>query len=121
VEQAVFINYRHDDAGWAAHVVAAALRRRLGPDRVFLDNSSIALGTAFAHEIESAVRRSGVLLALVGSRWDTTRLHDSADWVRREILLARANGARIVPVLVDGATLPPDPTLPKELRFLAAL
>jgi hypothetical protein len=62
-----------------------------------------------------------VLLALVGSRWDTTRLHDSADWVRREILLARANGARIVPVLVDGATLPPDPTLPKELRFLAAL
>lgn len=89
--------------------MAEALRRRLGPDRVFLDNSSIALGTAFAHEIEieSAVRRSGVLLALVGSRWDTTRLHDPADSVRREILLARDKGARIVPVLVNGATLPP--------------
>src|SRR5689334_20573805 len=97
----VFVNYRREDTGWTANSVADALRRRLGPERVFLDNSSIALGAAFAQAIEDAVRRSGMLLALVGPRWDTARLRDPQDWVRREILLARESDVTVAPVLVD--------------------
>jgi hypothetical protein len=62
----VFLNYRRRDTGWAATVVADALRRRLGASsQVFLDNRSIGLGEAFGKALEDGVRRSGVLLALI--------------------------------------------------------
>jgi hypothetical protein len=121
VRPGVFVNYRRDDTGWAANLLADALRRRLGPDRVFLDNSSIALGAAFANEIEDAVLRSTALLALIGPHWDTARLHDPQDWVRRELLLAEERGVTIIPVLVDRPSLPPAAALPLELRFVTGL
>jgi hypothetical protein len=122
----VFVNYRRDDAGWAATVTADALRRRLGPAvEVFLDNRSIRLGTAFAGALEDGVRRSAVLLVLIGPRWDRPplrdRLQDRDDWVRTEILLAREHGATVVPVLVDRADVPEARDLPEELRFLPGL
>jgi hypothetical protein len=119
VERGVFVSYRRADTGWAANVLTAALRRRTA--QVFQDNSSIALGTAFADVIEDAVRSSAVLVALIGQQWDTARLHDPQDWVRREIQLAHACGTRVVPVLVDRAARPDRTALPPELRFLADL
>jgi hypothetical protein len=121
VERGVFVSYRRVDAGWTANLVADALRDRLGAERVFLDNSSISLGGAFAQEIEDAVRHSAALLALIGMRWDTARLHDPQDWVRRELLLARDHGVRIIPVLVDRPSLPPEAHLPRKLGFLTGL
>jgi len=121
VGREVFVSYRRDDTGWTANLLADALRRRLGPEGVFLDNSSIALGAAFAKEIEDAVLRSTVLLALIGPRWDTARLHDPQDWVRRELLLAREHGATIIPVLVDRPALPLPAALPAELQFVRGL
>jgi hypothetical protein len=121
----VFINYRRDDTGWVANTVAKALRQRLGADRVFLDTSSIALGNAFARTIEDSVRHSAVLLVLIGPRWTeaplSERLADPRDWVRREILLAKDNGLRIIPVLVDRTDVPEKRSLPEGLRFLPSL
>ena len=38
----VFVNYRRDDTGWAAKLLADALRRRLGSSaNLFIDNRSI--------------------------------------------------------------------------------
>lgn len=121
----VFVNYRRDDTGWAANALADALRRRLGPGAVFLDNSSIGLGRAFAQELEDGVRRSAALVALIGPGWDEPplldRLFDDQDWVRRELRLADDHGVLVVPVLVDRSD-PPRPTrLPEPLRFVAAL
>jgi hypothetical protein len=65
-----FVNNRHDDTGWAANVVAEALRRRLGRSSdVFIDNQSIGPGQPFAQVLEDGVRRSEVLVALIGQRW----------------------------------------------------
>ena len=66
----VFVNYRRDDTGWAAKLLADALRRRLGPSssNVFLDNRSIDLGEAFAEALKDGVRRSAVLVVLIGPR-----------------------------------------------------
>jgi TIR domain len=85
----VFVNYRHDDTGWAARLLADALRRPLGSaSSVFLDNRSIALGEAFAEALQDGVRRSAVLVVLIGPRWDEPplgdRLADPEDRVRRE-------------------------------------
>jgi hypothetical protein len=119
----VFVNYRRDDTGPAASALATALRLRIGPGRVFLDNSSIPLGEAFSAVIEDAVRSSAVLAALIGPGWDVPPLHerldDEQDWVRREILLAERSGAAVVPVLVDRDTLPAAADLPEELGFLS--
>ena len=118
----VFVNYRRDDTGPAARALAAALRLRIGPGRVFLDNSSIPLGEAFSAVIEDAVRSSAVLAVLIGPGWDgpplRERLDDEQDWVRREILLAADTGAAVVPVLVDRDALPAADALPEALRFL---
>ena len=122
----VFISYRRADTGWAANVLADALRRRLGQSlEVFLDNRSINLGEAFARALEDAVRRSAALLVLIGPRWDEPplvgRLLDPKDWVRKEILLAQGVGATIIPVLVDREHVPAGSSLPDNLRFLAGL
>ena len=122
----VFVNNRHDDTGWAANVVAEALRRRLGRSSdVFIDNQSIGLGQPFAQVLEDGVRRSAVLLALIGQRWAEPPLLDrlfmADDWVRREILLAKSQESTVVPVLVDRVNLPSAAALPEELQFLSAL
>ncbi|HEY0816848.1 MAG TPA: toll/interleukin-1 receptor domain-containing protein, partial [Pseudonocardia sp.] len=109
----------------AGDAVADALRRRLGPTEVFLDNRSIGLGQAFGKVLRDGVRQAAVLLALIGPRWAEgpllERLHDPADWVRHEILLAREHRTMIIPVLVDRPTFPETVTLPDQLRFLASL
>lgn len=121
----VFVNYRRDDSGWAANAVADALRRRMTADGVFLDNSSISLGRAFAQEIVNAVERSTVVLSLIGPTWDTPamldRLADPEDWVRRELLLAQERSIRTIPVLVDRDNIPDNGSLPAELQFLTGL
>jgi hypothetical protein len=118
----VFINYRREDTGWAANALADALRRRLGPNQVFLDNSSILLGQQFERALEDGVRRSGVLVALIGPGWDRPplldRLQDPGDWVRRELILAEQHGVLTIPVLVDRQDLPTQAGLPAELGFL---
>jgi hypothetical protein len=64
-------------------------------------------------------------VVLIGPRWDepplVARLADPEDWVRQEVLMARDQGARIIPVLVDRMTLPAEVSLPKELRILRGL
>jgi len=47
-----------------------------------------------------------------------SRLHDPHDVVRRELEAALRTGRRLVPVLVDRATLPDPAQLPSELRPL---
>jgi hypothetical protein len=121
----VFINYRRDDSGWAANAVGEALRQRLGPDQVYLDNSSIELGRRFARVITDAVRRSDALIALIGPRWEVPplgdRLADPDDWVRQEILMAKKADILIVPVLVDRTKEPLATALPTDLQFLPEL
>jgi hypothetical protein len=122
----VFVNYRRDDTGWAANLLTDTLRRRLGYSaEVFIDNRSIDLGEAFAKVLEDGIRRSAVLVVLIGQRWTepplVDRLFDAIDWVRREILLAHQQGSTVVPVLVDRDSLPAAAVLPDQLQFLPGL
>jgi hypothetical protein len=66
-----------------------------------------------------------VLLAVIGPRWLAAegdagrRLDDPQDWVRLEIEAAIERRVRVIPVLVDGATMPPARDLPPSLQPLA--
>lgn len=68
------------------------------------------------------------MLVVIGQRWfepvegaKEPRLHDPRDWVRREIELGLRGGTRVIPVLVDGATIPDKDRLPLSLAALPTL
>lgn len=121
----VFINYRSDNGGHAAHMLDAALCRRLGPAAVFLDNRSIRPGADYPPELLDKARGAEVLVAVIGPGWEnargpdgTRRLDAEDDWVRREIREATAYGVRVVPVLVGARTRLAEADLPADIRSL---
>lgn len=123
----LFVNYRSCDQPWAAVILDQLLSGRFGDDAVFLDSRSMAPGTEFDKTLLVAVRRSAVLLVVVGDRWAAAgdplgrRLIDSRqDWVRREIVAAFSAGTTVVPVLIDETPQLRAETLPSSIRRLAA-
>jgi hypothetical protein len=123
---AIFISYRREDAAGEAGRLSDHLARRFGEARVFIDIDTIAPGTDFIVELDRALADTKVLLVIIGRRWldaaDATgarRLDRADDFVRREIHSALSRGVRIVPVLVQGATMPSEADLPKPLAKLA--
>jgi hypothetical protein len=122
----IFVSYRRDDTGWAAGWLFDRLASHFGRDQIFKDVDSIELGDDFVEVITTAVGASHALLALIGDRWLTVtgqdgqrRLDNSGDFVRLEIEAALARGVRVIPILVDGARMPPADLLPPSLAPLA--
>jgi hypothetical protein len=90
------------------------------------DVDTIEPGLDFAEAIAAAVGSCQVLLALIGDRWlDSTdrkgrrKLDDANDLVRLEIQAALERNIRVIPVLVDGVTMPTAEELPASLAGLA--
>jgi hypothetical protein len=72
------------------------------------------------------VAESRILIAIIGPDWvghikDETkrRIDDPADFVRIEISAALERDIPVIPLLVHGATMPPENELPEELKALA--
>ncbi|GAA2740177.1 toll/interleukin-1 receptor domain-containing protein [Kitasatospora cinereorecta] len=122
----IFVNYRTNDEDTTATLIERELSRRFGTDRVFRASKSIRIGQAFPQELLTAVRRSSVLLAVIGPRWADARtadgrraLDDPEDWTRREIVEAFESGALVVPVLVGRTTRLDRHDLPDTIAGLA--
>jgi hypothetical protein len=123
----VFICYRRElDAGWAPWLYDR-LADRFSPDRIFMDLDSIAAGDDFAEVITQSVASCRVLIAMIGKGWSGAtdadgrqRLADPADFVRLEIESAFQHGVRVIPLLVEGATMPPPADLPDSLAPLVS-
>jgi len=123
----IFISYRRADSRVSSGRIYAWLSERL-EGRVFMDVEGIPPGDNFVKAIRGEIERSTLLLAIIGKDWCTAagedgafRLDQREDFVRREILAAINNGVRIVPVLVNGATMPQENDLPASLRPLVRL
>jgi hypothetical protein len=121
----IFVSYRRDDTRQAAGRLADALADRFGAKRLFRDIETIELGVDFTVALNQALASCVVMLVLIGDKWLTIqnaagqrRLDDSADWIRQEITIALQRGIRVVPVLVDGASLPAEADLPEAMRPL---
>ncbi|MEQ6342080.1 MAG: TIR domain-containing protein [Gammaproteobacteria bacterium] len=122
----VFINYRRGDARSEAGRLFDWLSQYFGKDQVFMDVSgSIEPGLEFDRVIEKAVSSCKVLIVVIGKQWLTVvdekgnrRLEDANDFVRMEISAALKRDIRVVPVLVEGATMPEEGSLPEDLKRL---
>jgi serine/threonine protein kinase len=122
----VFVCYRTEDSADVAGRITDHLVMRLGPESVFKDVDTIPLGANFRTYLENVVNCCVVQLVIIGRSWldvrdenGESRLNDSADWVRIEIEAALARDIPIIPLLVQGASMPKEKQLPPSLRELA--
>ena len=121
----IFISYRRAETAYPAGWLYDRLANRYGVSQIFKDVDSIELGDNFVEVITRAVGSCDVLLALVGNQWLTTtdargrrRIDDPNDFVRLEIETALTRNIRVIPILVEGATMPPAEDLPPSLASL---
>jgi hypothetical protein len=122
----VFISYRRDDTAGHAGRLYDSLVARLGPDaHVFMDVDDIEPGVDFTEVLHDAVSSCDVMLALIGPRWSgvtaldgTRRLDDPSDYLVNEIGTALDRNVRVIPILVDGASMPRMQDLPDRLKSL---
>jgi hypothetical protein len=124
----IFISYRREDSAASAGRVYDRLIGRFPSNRIFIDVDNIAPGVDFVKAIEKSVESCDVLISVVGKRWLTAtdedgrrRLDNTDDFVRLEIATALKRGIRVIPVLVDGASMPRSGELPDELKSLVRL
>ncbi len=120
----IFISYRRDDAAGYAGRLYDRLVAQFGQARVFMDVEGIEPGADFVDAIERAVGSCEILIVIIGHDWlakdpaGKRRLDEPADFVRLETATALKRGIRVVPVLVEGATIPRAEDLPADLAPL---
>ena len=121
----IFISYRRDDAAAHAGRLSDKLREYFGKDEIFMDIDNIQPGEDFVEVIEQAVGACEILIAVIGRSWlsdndqNTGRLSNPNDFVRLEIATALNRNIRVIPVLVERATMPRPQDLPEDLSKLS--
>lgn len=121
----VFISYRRADSADVTGRLYDRLVARFSSRKVFKDVDSIPLGVDFRRHIENEVSACSVLLVIIGKTWlgpsegrAGFRIHDPGDFVRIEVEAALKRDIPVIPVLVQGATLPAERDLPSSLQTL---
>ncbi|PZV05281.1 MAG: hypothetical protein DCF32_11300 [Leptolyngbya sp.] len=123
--KSVFISYRRLTSKDITGRIYDRLVAHFGENSVFKDVDSIPFGVNFCHHLEQEVSHCPVLLAIIDPQWlrvtdahGNPKLANPSDWVRVEIEAALRRDRLVIPVLVNGATLPDDTALPEGLRGL---
>ena len=120
----IFINYRRDDASHLAGRLYDRLAAHFPKKQIFIDVDNLDPGVDFVEAIEQSVGSCDVLIAVIGKRWLTSeaegsrRLDNPDDFVRLEIATALKRNIRVIPVLVDDASMPRASELPDDLKSL---
>jgi len=121
----IFISYRRSDSTDIAGRLYDRLADDFGREAVFKDVDSIPLGLDFKEYLNEQVGKCDVLLAVIGDRWldasdanGNKRLEDPYDFVRIEIESALDKNIPVIPLLVRGASMPNEESLPSSLRKL---
>jgi hypothetical protein len=125
----IAISYRRSDSAAMAGRIFDRLTSHYGKHQVFMDVNKIPIGVDFRAHIDETLRRTDVVLALIGADWlgprgdGPPRILDRDDPVRVEIETALARRRRVIPVLLDGAKMPDGGLMPPsfgEFAFLNA-
>ena len=122
----IFISYRRADSAGYAGRIYDRLAAHFGKEAIFMDVDTIQAGLDFVEVLENAVQSCDVVVALLGRQWlnikdeaGKRRLDNHQDFVRIEVATALSRGIRVIPVLVDGTSMPNSSQLPDNLKPLA--
>ena len=117
----IFINYRREDVAGFARSLFDRLRAHFGDNQVFMDVSNIEPGLDFIDTIDKSLKSCEALLVLIGPDWESVCVERSGepdDFVRIEVAAALKRNVRVIPVLVQGATMPDEANLPEDIKPL---
>jgi len=124
--ESIFISYRRQDSADITGRIYDRLIERCGTSAVFKDVDAIPLGVDFRKYLQDSVSKCNILLAVVGKNWLEARsengkrsLEDPRDYLRIEIETALQRDIPVIPVLVQGASMPHEEELPSALQALA--
>ena len=122
----VFVSYRRGDSEGQARALNFELVKLIGKDSVFMDVDSIALGQDFRRILHERLESCDLMLTLIGPGWldakdaaGNRRLESATDFVRQEIAAALKRNIPVIPVLLQGAQMPPAERLPEDVKELA--
>jgi hypothetical protein len=117
----IILSYRRDDSAGVTGRIFDRLTQEFGTDRVFMDIDSMPAGVDFHEHLQQILADCGALLVVIGKSWRSqrkgqpARIMDPDDWVRIEVETALERGIPVVPLLIDGASLPSREQLPESL------
>ena len=120
-QSTIILSYRREDSAGVTGRIFDRLTQEFGTDRVFMDIDSMPAGVDFHDHLQQILADCGALLVVVGKSWRSqrkgqpARIMDPDDWVRIEVETALDRGIPVVPLLVDGASLPTRDQLPESL------
>jgi len=122
----IFISYRRTDTADISRRLYDALVKRLGQRSVFRDVDTLVKGENFRAGIERFLINSDVMLVMIGRQWldvrdektHLRRLDDPEDPVRTEVEMGLRQVKTVIPVLVNGAPIPDEESLPRRLSQL---
>jgi hypothetical protein len=121
----VFISYRRDDSAATAGHMAELLSNIPAIKGVFLDVENIESGEDFQQRIQSSLDKCSHVLVLIGPDWSgpvgtdgKRRIFEPHDFVRWEARLSLQSQVKVIPILLDAATMPRAADLPEDLHAL---
>jgi len=119
----IFISYRRQDSDDITGRIYDRLIQHFGEEAIFRDVDSIRLGVDFRKSLEEAIGNCNLLLVVIGRTWlrknrGKRKIDDPQDFVRIEIEAALLRGIPIIPLLVQGASLPTEDQVPASLQPL---
>jgi len=122
----ILISYRREDSADVTGRIYDRLIQQFGREGVFKDVDSIPLGVDFRRYLDEQVAKCDVFLAVIGRDWmkakgrkGNSRLEDPGDFVRIEVESALKRQIPVIPVLVGGASIPPEDRLPASMQDLS--
>lgn len=92
---------------------------------MFMDIDNIPFGIDFRDHIQGALTHTDILIVVVGPKWlgpgkrGRNRIEEETDPVRIEVETALRRAIPVIPVLVDGTSMPKPEALPDGLRDFA--
>lgn len=123
----IFISYRRADSRTFTNRIYDRLRGAFRKRNVFKDIDNLPIGRDFRDVLREATSDCEVMLVIIGPDWLTItdeagnrRLDDPKDFVRLEVEAGlQRHDILVVPLLVDGASMPSADELPETLQELA--
>jgi Tol biopolymer transport system component len=121
----IFISYRRAESHAVTDRIYDHLSAQYGASALFKDVDNIPVGEQFPVVITEAIIQCAVVLVIIGPHWATItnetgqpRLHDPNDFVRQEVETGLRHHKRVIPILVEDASMPAPDDVPPSLRPL---
>ena len=122
----IFLNYRRDDARWPASILYYWLAQSFPREHLFMDVAGyIRPGDDFVEVLKAKLSDCKIMIVVIGPQWlalpkdGRPRIADPSDIVHIEIATALNRNIRVIPVLVEPASMPGEGELPEPLKALA--